>query len=509
MTNVLEAIIAHARTTPNQRAIKDPSRELTYAELVDETARIATGYVGRGVTEGDRVVLLLNNSIEFIVSALASMWVGAIFVPMAITDPPARLATTLADSSPSLVVVADGPSSLATIPNVDYTEFSALRDASSPSVPPIADAARPVYSMYTSGTTGTPKGVLIGSRAFAAAVDSTSRALDLNRDTRTLCVSPFYFDGSFATLFPTLYSAGLVVLRPFSLLFSRTFFDTVIEEQINYTGFSPSFLRLLLASSQMPKLARSPLRVIALGGEASSPSDLRLLMSFAPDIRVFNRYGPTETTIIVTHQPVTAEMIDEGVVPLGHPHPGVTFRLVDEDNTLIDEPGRVGELYIGGVQLMDGYWGAPALTNEVMRDDIVPGEVLYKTGDLVYQTSDGNYVYVDRADRVVNRHGLRISLIELGEALRKVPHVTAAACITYDDEGDLGIVAFVVVDAPTTAVELREASLQLLPEAMLPNRFNVVETLPVNKSNKLDERHLLASVGLQPYFEPARRGITS
>ena len=133
------------------------------------------------------------------------------------------------------------------------------------------------------------------------------KALDLGRRHRTLCVSPFYFDGSFATLFPTLFSGGAVVIRPFSLLFSRTFFNTVLKESITYTGFSPSFLRLLLASPQLPKLADSSLDVIALGGEASSIADLRALWSVAPNIRIFNRYGPTETTIVVTHQHVTPE----------------------------------------------------------------------------------------------------------------------------------------------------------------------------------------------------------
>jgi acyl-CoA synthetase (AMP-forming)/AMP-acid ligase II len=340
--------------------------------------------------------------------------------------------------------------------------------------------------------------VLIGTSAFGAAVDATSKALDITRETRTLCVSPFYFDGSFATLFPTLFSGGAVVIRPFSLLFSRTFFNTVLKERITYTGFSPSFLRLLLASPQLPKLADSALDVIALGGEASSIADLQALWSIAPKIRMFNRYGPTETTIVVTHQHVTPALVAEGTVPIGYPHPFVTFHLVDEDATVIEGSDQVGELYIGGAQLMTGYWGAPALTEEVLRSDIVPGEKVYKTGDLVFRDRNGNYVYVDRADRVINRNGLRISLIELGEALRSVRHVSAAACVTFDDDGELGVVAFVVADEPVSARHLREGALRRIPEAMLPNRFEQVAELPVNKSNKLDECLLLAQVGLRP-----------
>jgi acyl-CoA synthetase (AMP-forming)/AMP-acid ligase II len=248
----------------------------------------------------------------------------------------------------------------------------------------------------------------------------------------------------------------------------------------------------------MSKLADSTLDVIGLGGEVCSIADIRTLWSFAPKIRVFNRYGPTETTIVVTDQLVTPELIADGTMPIGRPHPFVTFNLVDEDGDLIEGSDRVGELYIGGVQVMDGYWGAPELTEKVLRSDIVPEETLYRTGDLVYRDANGNYVYVDRADRVINRGGLRISLIELGEAMRRLSAVSAAACVSFDDSGDLGIVAFVVTDGTLSTLDLRKSAEELLPDSMLPNRIEIVEALPLNKSNKLDERRLLSEAGLIP-----------
>jgi D-alanine--poly(phosphoribitol) ligase subunit 1 len=272
----------------------------------------------------------------------------------------------------------------------------------------------------------------------------------------------------------------------------------VVNEKITYTGFSPSYLRLLLASPQMAKLADSELDVIALGGEASSIADIRSVWSSAPKVRVFNRYGPTETTIAVTHVLLTPEMTADGIVPLGYPHPGVSFYLVDSDGTVVDGPDQVGELYIGGDQLMDGYWGAPALTEQVLRSDVVPGETVYRSGDLVYRDQNGSYVYVDRADRVIKRSGVRISLIELSEAMRSLDGVAAAACVTFDDEGELGIVAFVVTETEMTVNELRQAARGSLPETMLPNRFELVAELPMTKSSKLDERLLLSEAGLHP-----------
>jgi amino acid adenylation domain-containing protein len=516
MPDVLHQVIEQARTGPDLSAVKDLENELSYAELVEAAARLGAGLAARGVREGDRVALLLPNSVDFVVAALASLWIGAIFVPLSVADPEARLASIVADCTPALVIRATevreddhlpSSGSLGGAPLFPMAELTGGGDELPGAVPA---SPRVAYAIYTSGTTGAPKGVLIGGAAFGAAVKATSDALDLDRGTRTLCVSPFHFDGSFGTLFPTLFSGGAVVIRPRdALLFPRTFFNAVVKEEITYTGFSPSYLRLLLASPQMAKLADSPLDVIALGGEASSIADIRSLWSSVPQIRVFNRYGPTETTIAVTHVLLTPETTADGTVSMGYPHPGVSFYLVDDAGTVVEGPDQVGELYIGGEQLMAGYWGAPALTEEVLRTDVVPGETVYRTGDLVYRDQNGSYVYVDRADRVIKRSGVRISLIELSEAMRNLAGVSAAACVTFDNEGELGIVAFVVTDTDVSALELRQAARERLPETMLPNRVELVQELPMTKSSKLDERLLLAEAGLQPVRQGATPGVAT
>jgi non-ribosomal peptide synthetase component F len=212
--------------------------------------------------------------------------------------------------------------------------LGALRADGGPVAAALPASSRVAYAIYTSGTTGTPKGVLIGNPAFFAAVESTADAVGLTGSTRTLCVSPFYFDGSFGTLFPTLFVGGAAIIRPRdALLFPRTFFTTVANESITSTGFSPSYLRLLLASPQLTSLAGSTLQMIALGGEACSIADIRALWAAAPQIRVFNRYGPTEATIAVSHLEVTPEITATGVIPLGTPSTSST-------STERSSPGR-------------------------------------------------------------------------------------------------------------------------------------------------------------------------
>jgi D-alanine--poly(phosphoribitol) ligase subunit 1 len=514
MPDVLHEIVEQARTGPDLPAAKDLDRELSYAELIDEVSRLATGLASRGVSEGDRVALLLPNSVDFVVAALASLWIGAVFVPLAVTDPEARLATIVADCAPAIVVTSDASGDDAAPPRLlgglTLVPISALRAEEPALAAPIDTSTRVAYMIYTSGTTGAPKGVQIGSAAFGAAVQSTTSALGLNRATRTLCVSPFHFDGSYANLFPTLYAGGVVVIRPRdALLFPPTFFNTVAREKINFSGFTPSYLRLLLASPRMNELGDSALEIIALGAEALPVADLRSLWSYVPEIRLFNRYGPTETTIAVTNVELTPDMIEEGTVPFGYPHSGVSFHLLDDDGIVIEESDRVGELYIGGNQLMDGYWGAPSLTKEVMRTDVVPGETVYRTGDLVYRDKNGSYVYVDRADRVIKRSGVRISLVELNEIMGSLVGVTGAACTTFDNEGELGIIAFVVTNGAASVLDLRRAAREQIPESMMPNRIELVKAFPLNKSNKLDERLLLLEAGLRPLSPAAPPGVTA
>jgi amino acid adenylation domain-containing protein len=501
-SRVLHDIIEHSVADPDHRAAVDLERELSYAQLIDEVARLGAGLSSRGVGEGDRVGLFVPNSVDFIVAALACLWVGAVFVPLAVTDPASRLATVIDNCDPALVVApANVELDLHEAGNrPTVVTMDVLREEHRAPLFQNESSGHGAYMIYTSGTTGTPKGVQIGNRAFAVAVRSIASSMGLSSETITLCISPFHFDGSYANLFPTLISGGTVVIRPRdALLFPRTFFNTVAKERVNYSGFTPSYLRLLLASAQASALGNSSLQTIALGGEAVSVKDLRLLWSLAPSIRVVNRYGPTEATIAVTNVELTPDMIEGDIVSIGRPLPGVTFVLVGETGHVITTAGRTGELYIGGAQLMDGYWSDPVLTASVMRDDIVPGETLYRTGDLAYQDERGNYVCVGRADRVIKRSGVRISLVELSALMNQLDDVDAAVCLTFDRESELGIVAFVVTKGEHSALDLRRAASQLIPQNMLPDRFEFVESMPLNRSNQLDEPKLLSEADLRPF----------
>jgi amino acid adenylation domain-containing protein len=501
-SDVLHHIIDHAHRDGGNIAIKDAATALTYAQLVDRSQRVGAGFAALGATEGDRIVLLLQNSIDYVTAALGSLWVGAIFVPLDATDPSARLASLIRDCQPTVVITNGVVNVEGLSDDLDTSIFATMSEVvegATQSVGALPVHERASYIIYTSGTTGAPKGVTIGSYAFEAAVVSACQALGLSPATRTLSVSPFHFDGSFGTLFTTLVSGGTLVLRSRdSLLFPRVFFNTIISESITYTGFSPSYLRGLESDPQFHLIATSELSVIALGGEACSVGDVEGIWSVAPHIRVFNRYGPTEATIAATHFEVTREIASRGIVPIGKPHRGLEFHLIDEEGNLVGEKGVAGELYIGGRQLMDGYWNARELSEKVLRTDVVPGRRLYRTGDIVYLDSDDNYVYVDRVDRVIKRRGIRISLLEIADAFRSMEHVVVATSIAFDNDDAVGIAVFVVTDSEIPRSELYRNSRGVLPASMIPDHIEVVTSIPMTSSGKMDNARLLSDAGLQP-----------
>jgi D-alanine--poly(phosphoribitol) ligase subunit 1 len=514
-TDVLARILDQADRQPDHPAAEDNARRLSYVELITEVTALARGLDRLGVRPGDRVALHLPNSVDFVSASLACAWVGAVFVPLAVSDPDARRAAIVASCEPALILGptageaesdGQGPSEDPTTTDARWrsmVDVVRAGDDGAETPAPLLGGSTGAYSIYTSGTTGTPKGVLIGRSAFAAAVANTATLLGMDSTTRALCVSPFHFDGSFGTLFPALVSGGSLVIPPReSLLFPQRFFRAVTRGSITHTGFSPSYLRLLLASPGLAGLADTELRTVALGGEASSPADILALWAAAPRVRIFNRYGPTETTIAVTHLELTRELVSRGTpMPIGRPHPGVTFHLVDDDGVVVDGVGRAGELYIGGDQLMSGYLGDPALTADVLRDDVVPGHTVYRTGDVVMRDERGDYIYLDRKDRVVKRSGVRISLLEVAGALREVIGVRDATAVTYDDGGNLAIAAFVVAKETVTVVDLRRSLGGHLPSTMLPDVIRMVDVLPMTSSGKVDDRRLLADAALSSGHE--------
>ena len=228
---VLGAVLDHADRAPDRPAVKDLDRALTRGELRAAAGRVAAGLLQKGVEPGDRVALLIGNSVDFVVAALGCLWAGATFVPLAITDPDLRRAQIVADCRPVQVITAGSdqtaPPGLPV--GTAWTSLAALSLTDGRTPPPVTGPIS--YVIYTSGTTGIPKGVQISPEAFFTAVEACADAVGLTADDRGLCVSPVHFDGSFSAIFPPLVrGVPLVIPDRETLLFPRRFFSIVLSE---------------------------------------------------------------------------------------------------------------------------------------------------------------------------------------------------------------------------------------------------------------------------------------
>lgn len=492
---VLEAVCRHARDRPHAPAASDRRRCLDYAGLRDEVGLAAGALTRRGIGRGDRIALHLPNGLDFLVLALAAGWVGATFVPLPVDAPADRIRMLVDDCVPSLVVTeqAPGPEHGGGVPAVDLLALHGEATRRPAAGGPEDDA----YVIYTSGTTGVPKGVVIRHSSLLAALEDSVGALGLRPGSRSACIPPVHFDGSYVVLFGMLVAGGLVTLPPRDeIVFPRRFVGWIDGHAVDYVHLSPTFLRLLLSGRVLDRLAGGPLRILALGGEALSAADITAVWRVLPGLAVFNQYGPTETTICVTHHELTrSEVVPGEPVPIGRAHPGVSFHLLDDDGSPIRRPGVTGELWIGGDQLMQGYWRSPDLTARVLRTDLVPGETVYRTGDLACFDAEGRFTCLGRSDGVVKRQGTRISLLEVGGAFEVAAGVEAATAVRYGPDDECRIALFVVAPGRTVA-EISAAGLRLLPATMMPDSIHLVDRLPVTSAGKLDTRGLLREAGL-------------
>ncbi|MBZ5622001.1 MAG: amino acid adenylation domain-containing protein [Acidobacteriia bacterium] len=478
----VHALIAdQAARSPDRVAVVFEEKQLTYAELHHQSLRVVTALRAAGAGPGSLVAISLDRSLEMIVGVLGVLQSGAAYVPLDPADPAARISFKMEDSGAAILLTQG---SLAARLSGNAAKCVLIEDALAMAAENAVEAQDPeslAYVVFTSGSTGQPKGVCVAHRALVNLLSSMQRRPGLAENDRLLAVTNLCFDISALELFlPLITGARLVVAGRETPADGLKLLENLRRYGITIMQATPSTWRMLVEAGW--SRASCKLKVLC-GGEAL-PADLANELTRRSD-SVWNLYGPTETTVWSSLGPVT----EHGPVTIGRPIQNTRFYVLDRRMRRVPV-GAPGELYIGGEGLANGYLNRPELTNErfVANPFDADGGKLYRTGDEVRYRADGEIEYLGRLDFQVKVRGHRIELGEVESmAVQHLGVRQALAIVREDKPGDQRLVCYVVPErgAAVSASELRAAIKDKLPDFMIP-AIVVLESLPLTENGKID-----------------------
>jgi amino acid adenylation domain-containing protein len=524
MTGSLPALLrASAERHPGRVAVSCGKQRLEYAPLLRRAASLATVLAGQGVRAGDRVAVSIDKSVDVVVAVWGVLLAGAAYVPLDPGGPPERAGRILADCGLRHIVTsaarrgrlreivaAGSPLRAAVLLDTDEAQARAelvplavaLRgdvESAAPAAPVDCGGQGLAYILYTSGSTGQPKGVAISHAAALAFVEWAGDRFALTAEDALSWHAPLQFDLSVFDLFASARAGARIgVVTTGMSVFPQSLARWIESERITTWYSVPSILIQLARHGDLPSRDLSALRQVLFAGEPFPAPRLRELMALLPAARFHNLYGPTETNVCTWHA-VSEPPAPDASVPIGVPVAGDVVHLVGEDGRPVAD-GQMGEVAVSGPTLMQGYWNDAAKTAGVLRAWAPPGgrpETTYFTGDLGRRRADGVLEYHGRRDGMVKTRGYRVELGEVEAALHGHPDVGEAVAYPVPHE-ELGhrILAVVVAREGRTVdgAAVRRHCAEKLPAYMIPDEVEVAsEPLPRTPNGKVDRRAIAES----------------
>jgi amino acid adenylation domain-containing protein len=512
-----------AEDRPEQVAVEDGARAISYAELDARSSQVAHLLQELGVSKGDRVGLYLNKSLESIVGIYGILKAGAAYVPFDAQAPLARLAYIAGNCGIRVMLTgteksgtwAELVSEDSAIDALVALNGQALRPEDLPSGVMVLSASavddQPetashvevididlAYILYTSGSTGVPKGVMLSHLNALTFVRWVVDRFSVRAEDRLSNHAPLHFDLTILDVFASAGAAATVVLVPQETSVFPVEVRRFIEEKRITIWYSvPSVLSMLVQRGSLHGGEFPHLRTLFFAGEMFPTKYLRSLMRFLPQVEFLNLYGPTETNVCTYYHVPRLPDDQTEPIPIGKAIDNVEVFAVTDDGRVAD-PGEIGELYVRGTTVMHGYWGDRERTARGLIPNPHGGQLhdpVYKTGDLVRQDADGNYHLLGRRDHQIKSRGYRIELGDIETALYAHPGVIECAVIAVPDNLITNrVAAFVVARDGVTQQELAGFCRDRIPHYMIPEEFRFVGSLPKTSTGKIDRSALADDV---------------
>ncbi|MBE5782599.1 MAG: amino acid adenylation domain-containing protein [Clostridiales bacterium] len=470
-----------AAKTPQNSAVVFQGKCLTYAQLDDITNRLAAHLISLGAGKGGVVGVMVSRGMMMPIGALSVLKTGAAYLPMDPSYPSDRLQYMLEDAGVRILLC--DPALAGRVPDFTGVIVSSTDVGALPAAAPVPDQSRPedlFILLYTSGTTGKPKGVMLTHNNLVNYTHFYASAYGICETDRIPAYASFGFDANMMDMYPTLLTGACLHVLPEEMRLDlpgiRDYFE---ENQITV-----AFLTTQLGRQFAESMRVSSLRALSVGGEALVPLN-------PPPFDLFNLYGPTECTVACTRQRVD-RLYDR--VPIGKPTPNTALYVVDSRDRLAPV-GVAGELCISGGQVAAGYLNRPDLTEEKFVPNPFSNDPafsrMYKSGDVVRYLPDGTIDFVGRRDFQVKIRGFRVELTEIEGRIRAFAGIRDAAVIAQEDAGGgKRVVAYVVSDAPVHIKALNAFIEEELPPYMVPAATMQIERIPLNQNGKVNRREL-------------------
>lgn len=485
---------------PDAVAVVFKERQLSYRELNERANQVAHYLQKHGVGPESLVGICLERSPEMVI-ALFGVWkAGGAYIPLDPTYPQERLSLMVIDAGAKVLLTDENCRSLfpfaydraisldADWPVIAQESTSNLAAGTIPS--------NLAYVMYTSGTTGQPKGAMIYHGALVNYLSWANRVYPVGPGGSVPVHTSIAFDSTVASLYPPLLAGGQIELLPEDMGAKSLLAGLYRGKNRSKVVITPAHLELLSRELSPVEMA-SMTKILVIAGETLLAERLSQWRDFAPETRLFNEYGPTETTVGCCAYEVRAGDPHKGPVPIGRPIANTQLYILDPDLQPVS-PGVIGELYIGGAGVGRGYLHRPELTRKRFLADPFSGQSgarLYKTGDLARYRNDGTLEFVGRVDDQVKVRGYRIEVGEVEAAL--AGHAAVQSCtvsVRENTAGNKQLVAYVIARESETleAEELRNFLKRKLPKYMVPVRFVFLDSFPLNQNGKIDRTALHA-----------------
>lgn len=529
MSYLLQQLLTESAVKyPNKIALVDNKNKITYSEIDIASNQLANRLISEGVKKGDRVGFHLKKSIESIISIFAILKSGGVYVPIDPLSPPKRVTYMVRDCGIRCLITSSdkitklesdirGSSALSTVivtgqgigthlgkeSKIKIVKWQDILDSKLTHMPGEKNIDTDLaYILYTSGSTGDPKGVMISHLNALTFINWTFEEFHIQPADRVLNNAPLHFDLSIFDIFTTFKAGSTLFFVPeHASIFPKIMIEFIRDNKITVSYSVPSLLIYLLTHGNLKKYRFPDLRLILFAGEVFPVKYLKELMTIIPSVDYYNLYGPTETNVCTYYHVKEIGQDRIKPIPIGKACANCEVFALDEHGEVVTKHGQEGELYVRGSTVAKGYWGDPEKSRTTFVQNFLSTnfeEIMYSTGDIVIFDETGDYHLIGRKDHMIKSRGYRIELGEIENVLYSHPHVNEVGVVAFPDE-HIGnrIKAFIVLVSAESIqeVDFKNYCSKHMPKYMIPEEIKMCEFLPKTSTGKIDRKQLISQAG--------------